>query len=72
MSPPPQAFKTGEVSAELKKYPEIAFISLKIQMKAFRDESGTSSLHDTRAKFINLQLFRWTEYYIAVIQILAD
>ena len=41
-----KAFKTGEVSAELKKYPELDFIPLKIQMKAFRDESGTSSLHD--------------------------
>jgi hypothetical protein len=41
-----RSFKSGEISSELKKYPEIDLMKLKIQMKAFRDETATSSLHD--------------------------
>ena len=49
-----RAFKSGEISAELKKYPEINFFKLKIQMKAFRDETATSSLHDASRAYRNM------------------
>ena len=49
-----RAIKSGEISAELKKYPDIDFFKLKIQMKAFRDETATSSLHDASRAYRNM------------------